>query len=402
MAPTGLIPAMRRTRLLLVALCGLLAAAGCGGGPAADLRGSVQVALVSVFSGADPSLGRYLQNSLQVEIDQLNAGGGLLGREVTLVSADDELQPAKAAELVREHLADGGVKLLVGPSAPGTFAGSQREITASGVPNCLPTPIPDPALSGAATTFRTREGSASLASALLAYIQKHTQLRSVGLVAPGDGQDALFSSLAPKFGLDYAGVAPPGPDVQAAVQELAGRGAQALVLPADMDAAAQAVQAIQALGLSDRVRAFGPGDLATPAFAQAAGPAAVGTVLAAPDRDYLGDRAAAAWPPGYRAFVNRVVARYGYTADGIGIKGLPEAADCVTLWARAVQQAGTFDGPHVVRAWESLRLGGDETALGVPETFSASDHDALGSGDLFVYQWARRGQQLRLQQLSGP
>jgi branched-chain amino acid transport system substrate-binding protein len=384
-------------------LSGLLAAAACGVGGAADLRGTVQVALVSVFSGVDPSQGRYLQNSLQVEIDQLNAGGGLLGREVTLVSADDELQPAKAAELVREHLADGGVKLLVGPSSPATFAASQREIAAAGIPNCLPTPIPDPAVSGAATTFRTREGSASLASALLAYVQKHTQLRSVGLIAPGDGQDALFSSLAPKFGLDYAGVAPPGPDVQAAVQVLAGRGAQALVLPVDMDTAVQAVQAIQALGLSpDRVRAFGPGDLAASAFAQAAGPAAVGTVLVAPDRDYLGDRAQDAWPTGYRAFVNRIVARYGYTADGVGIKGLPEAADCVTLWARAVQQAGTFDGPRVVRAWESLRVGVDETALGVPETFSSSNHDAIGSGDLFVYQWARRGQQLRLHQLSGP
>ncbi|HKF76621.1 MAG TPA: ABC transporter substrate-binding protein [Candidatus Dormibacteraeota bacterium] len=395
---------MRRSRLPVVLLSGLLAAAACGGdGPPVDLRGTVQVALVSVFSGADPSRGRYLQNSLQAEIDELNAGGGLLGRELTLVSADDEMQPAKAAELVREHLADGAVKLLVGPSSPATFAGSQRVIAASGVPNCLPTPIPDRVLSGAVTTFRTREGSASLASALMAYVQKHTQLRSVGLIAPADGQDALFSSLAPKFGLDYAGVAPPGPDVQGAVQELVGKGAQALVLPADMDTAALAVQAIQALGLSpNRVRAFGPGDLATSAFAQAVGPAAVGTVLVAPDRDYLGDRSPGAWPTGYRAFVNRIVARYGYTADGIGIKGLPEAADCLTLWARAVQQAGTFDGPRVVRAWESLRVGADETALGVPETFSASNHDAIGSGDLFVYQWVRRGQQLRLQELSGP
>src|SRR6266481_9911131 len=126
-------------------LCGLLLAAGCGAGGQAGgaVRGSVQVALVGVFSGQGASRGSYQQNSLQVEIDDINAHGGLLGNRVALVTADDEQQPAKAAELVRQHVSDDGVKLLVGPSTAAAFLAARSTIVQAGAPNCLPNPATD-------------------------------------------------------------------------------------------------------------------------------------------------------------------------------------------------------------------------------------------------------------------
>lgn len=54
-------------------------------------RGPVKVAL-EVFSGSSGHayLGPYLKNSLQAQIDDLNAHGGLLGSEVQLATADDQ------------------------------------------------------------------------------------------------------------------------------------------------------------------------------------------------------------------------------------------------------------------------------------------------------------------------
>ena len=45
----------------------------------------VKVGVVSPFSGSVGFLGEYMANSMQVEIDKLNAAGGLLGRKVVLV-----------------------------------------------------------------------------------------------------------------------------------------------------------------------------------------------------------------------------------------------------------------------------------------------------------------------------
>ena len=93
---------MRLRAALAAALC--LCLAGCGGGAlpfmgggggSGVVHGPVKVALVDVFSGTSPyaSQGTLLQNSLQIEIDAVNAQGGLLGNQVQLVTADDQLDP---------------------------------------------------------------------------------------------------------------------------------------------------------------------------------------------------------------------------------------------------------------------------------------------------------------------
>src|SRR5215813_8144150 len=78
------------------------AAVGLGG------KGPVKVALVDVFSGNSgySYLGPYLKNSLQVEIDDLNATGGLLGSKIQLVTADDQYDMTTTVDVVKRELAD--------------------------------------------------------------------------------------------------------------------------------------------------------------------------------------------------------------------------------------------------------------------------------------------------------
>ena len=104
------------------------------------------------------------------------------------------------------------------------------------------------------------------------------------------------------------------------------------------------------------------------------------------------------WPPAYRDFVARITSQYGYAPNGVEMQGDPAAADCVLQWAKAVQKAGTFDGPSVVRAWEGLDLTPSETALGVRET--PRSHNSIPASGIFVYQWAREGNGYQLKQLA--
>jgi branched-chain amino acid transport system substrate-binding protein len=386
----------------VAALCALLGAAACAGGAPA---GSVRVVLVDAFSGPSSVRGVTVQNSLQVEIDAIDARGGLLGHRIELVAADDEMKPGKAADLVREHLADERVGLLVGPGATGTYAAARPFLDRARVPNCLPVSVADRAVAGAPYSFRTSPGGAAATAALLDYVLGRTQVRSLGVLAASaaaaQAADQQLGALAPRSGIQYVGSVSlvDVPDARSAVQQLVSRGAQGLLLPDDAAAAGQAARALQDLGLQDRVPAFGLGALAALAYTDQAADAAAGTVVVAPIHSSLTGVPSWRWPPAYRAFVRGVAARYGYTTNGVEINGMPEAADCVALWARAVRRAGTFDGQQVARAWEGIRVTADEAVLGVPERFAPGQHDAIAAGDLFVYRWARSGGQYRLQQL---
>jgi hypothetical protein len=210
------------------------------------------------------------------------------------------------------------------------------------------------------------------------------------------------SGPATRSGIEYVGTVSLAavPDARAAVQQLVGRGAHGLVLPGDLAAAGQVAHAIRDLGLGEQVTAFGFDELADQAYPDQAGDAATGGVVVAPIAAALTDTPRAAWPPAYRAFVTAAAARYGYTANGVDVRALPAAAECVGLWARAVRRAGSFDGQQVARAWEGLQVEADQTVLGVPERFTPQQHDALASDGLFVYQWVRKGGRFRLTQLA--
>lgn len=398
---------MRRRTIPVALLCSLLlAAAACGGAESGMPPPSIRVVLVDAFTGPSAVRGEVLQNSLQLEIDALNAGGGLLGRRVELVATDDEMRSTKAADLVREHLADERVGLLVGPSGTATFTAARPAVEQARVPDCLPVRVADDAVAGAASSFRTRAADRTSATVLLGYLQAHTPVRRLGAIAAGDAEaramDGLLGDLGPRSGVAYAGSVSMAatPDAHAAVQQLQAQGAQGVLLPADPATAATVSRAIQDMGLRDQLPAFGLDGLATLAFSDQAREAVIGTVLVSPIRAELTDVPAARWPPAYRFFEQGIASRYGYTTNGVETRGLPEAAECVALWTRAVRRAGTFDGERVARAWEQLELDANQSILGVPERFTPRQHDALAADGLFLYQWTQRGDQFRLRQVS--
>jgi branched-chain amino acid transport system substrate-binding protein len=426
---SGRRPAAGVARLTVVAglaagllLCGCGGLPGAGGGVTAGARGPVKVALVDAFSGgpAGAAIGPALQNSLQLEIDDLNAHGGLLGSRVQLVTADDQYSPAAAPDVMRQVLADRAVHLVVGPSFAGLYVGVKPLIERARTPNCLTSMAADDVMARAPFSFRVQEPDRSRIPALLGYLQRSTQLRKVGLITEDDavGQDAdrQLSDQAPRAGLQYVGAAfvgaagaaaaaPGGAagagDQKAQVQQMLKGGAEAVLLSGNPATASRTLLAIKAANAGARLRTFGFAGLASYGFAQQAGDAANGLILVSSIQSYLSDVPEARWPPAYRTFVRGALARYGPAANGVEMKGVPAAADCLLLWARAVRVANDFDGTRVAKAWETLDVPATQTVMGVREQFRPDAHDAVPADSLFVYQWTRNGDKWTLKQLAG-
>jgi branched-chain amino acid transport system substrate-binding protein len=394
---------------LLLAGCGGLPFLGGGSGPGA-VHGPVKVALVDVFSGTSPyaSQGVFLQNSLQVQIDALNAQGGLLGNQVQLVTADDQLDPARTATVVKQLLADRSVRLLVGPSFAGLYLGARPLVAQARVPNCLTSMAADDLMVGAPYTFRAQAQDHASVPALLGYVQHGTQVKKIGLVAENDGigqgHDAQLSDQAPKFGLQYVGAAfvPPAGDQKAQVQQMLKLGADAIVLSDNPATAARTLQAISALKATARLKTLGFSGLNGYGFPLLAGDPANGLAFTSTIETYLSDVPEARWPPAYRDFVKKAQARFGAAANGVEMKAVPAAADCIVQWAKAVQAANDLDGTRVAKAWETLDVPAAQSVLGVRERFAADDHDAVPLDGLGVYQWVKNGDHWGLKQLIGP
>jgi branched-chain amino acid transport system substrate-binding protein len=396
-----------------VLLCGLLVLPACGIHPVVPMEAfqeTVDIGLVGTFSGSGGLAGDYLEHSLQVEADRLNAGGGLMGRRVEVIAADDEGNLDKSKLLVHQLATDPNVKLLVGPGSSAAFQATRAELAHGAVPDCVVSQISDDVLRGAPASFRTDASIAATVQALLGDLRRRRpEARRIGLIAQ-DGADGHFydgrlADQASRAGLDYAGaefVGDPNADLQPAVQDLVGKGVRAIVLSSDPALAGRTAQAVSLLGQSGRLQLVGPPALASSRYADAGGQAAIGTILASTIQTYQTDMQEARWPAVYRNFVTAITSRYGYAAGGTEMQGSAPAADCVVDWSAAVRRAGGFDGPQVIRAWETLDLPSSVTVLAAHERFTTTDHEALGSGALFIYQWQGTGRQRRLKQLAGP
>jgi branched-chain amino acid transport system substrate-binding protein len=99
-----------------LATVALLAACGSasGGGTASTSGKSVNVGVASTLSGTFASLGTPGLDGIKLEISQLNKSGGLLGKKLNLVTADDQIDPATGATVTRNLILNDKVVALFG------------------------------------------------------------------------------------------------------------------------------------------------------------------------------------------------------------------------------------------------------------------------------------------------
>ena len=98
---------------------GILAAPWVARAQAKTLR----IGMQSIFSGPIALLGTSSRNGLQMEVERINAAGGLLGRQIEVVYRDSKGQPQEAARVARELVNSAGCEILIDSEASsGAFA----------------------------------------------------------------------------------------------------------------------------------------------------------------------------------------------------------------------------------------------------------------------------------------
>lgn len=83
----------------------------------------IRVGMPTILSGRVAQLGLSSRNAAQMEIDKVNAAGGLAGRQIELVVRDSKGQPQEAARIARELVNSDGCEIVIDAEASsGGFA----------------------------------------------------------------------------------------------------------------------------------------------------------------------------------------------------------------------------------------------------------------------------------------
>lgn len=99
---------------LVLAMClGLLA--GCNGGGGTTSEDTIKVGFIGPLTGGAAEYGINCRNGTQMYIDEINAAGGVLGKQVELIALDDQHDAMESINAYNRLVEQEGVVAIFGP-----------------------------------------------------------------------------------------------------------------------------------------------------------------------------------------------------------------------------------------------------------------------------------------------
>lgn len=160
-----------------------LALSGCGSGSSAGGQGesgsTVNVGLATALSGATSQLGHDALKGIQAALHDINADGGLLGKKIKLVTADNASDPQTGATNARDMILSKDVKALFGPVSANVALAEQSVAAPQHIP-LLYSEIATTSMTSehfSKYAFRIRPNTVSGARAAAEYVKNLTTTR---------------------------------------------------------------------------------------------------------------------------------------------------------------------------------------------------------------------------------
>ena len=155
---------IRILALILVAVMALALIPGC-----ADDSDKIKVGVIAPLTGDVAVYGNAVKNAVDLYVEQLNAAGGVNGRQIKLIVYDDKGDPTESLNAYNKLVSSDKIVALIGPVTSGPTFGVAQQSAIDNVPgitgtathpdvttygnNYFRTCFEDPYQGGAITTF---------------------------------------------------------------------------------------------------------------------------------------------------------------------------------------------------------------------------------------------------------
>jgi branched-chain amino acid transport system substrate-binding protein len=115
-----------------VMLAGLVA--GCGGGAAKTESKDIKIGGNFEVTGGIANFGKSTTNGIQMAFKEANAAGGVLGKQLTLVIADNKSEPSEAANAITKLITQDKVVAVLGPVGSSNVMATTQIATDNKIP----------------------------------------------------------------------------------------------------------------------------------------------------------------------------------------------------------------------------------------------------------------------------
>ncbi len=354
------------------------------GGTGAD-KSPYAIGAVLSLTGAQSSLGLPEKNVIEMEVDRINAAGGINGHPLVVIIEDDASDVDQAVAATTKLIEQDEVLAIVGSTGTGQTMAMRAEIDLAGVPQV--------SLAGSLVitqefdqlVFQTPWSNALVAPATLQYL-KDEGFTKIGLITEdtGFGKDGktLINGMAAEYGLTVVSdqvFKPTDTDMSGQLTVIKGAGADVVVMWSSVAASSIVPKNMEQLGMD--IPLVGSHGIARKEFVDSAGAAAEGAIM----------------------FAGKILAPEAY---GEGSEGYKVATEYIARYTETYGEPPTstfaghaYDGLHlVVEAMKRLDEGftpadlRDEiertdgfVGIGGTFTFSATDHNGMSADDLVGY-----------------
>lgn len=308
-------------------------------GVSAHAADVIKIANIVELSGPGTSAGTMFKDGVVLAMKEINAAGGIKGRQIQWTTEDTQTNPGVAKGLTQKAV-ENGVLAVFGPVYSGSIMVSQKESQRGEIPNFTGGEAASVTQQGNPYVFRTAFGQDVSFPKLARYINSKSKNLAVIYVNNDFGKGGLntikklLGGSATKLGAEVS-TDQGQVDFSAAVLKAKQSGADAIFAYLNEEESARLLRELRKQGWNKPV--IGETTIAGAKVIELAGAAAEGVVA------HVGLTVEA---PPLKAFGDKFKAAYNTVSDHNGIKGYTG----VYVLKAAIEKAGTFDPKAVAAA----------------------------------------------------
>lgn len=253
----------KKFALSFVALASVALLAACGevksgasnaAGNSVDEK-TIKIGFNFEETGAVAAYGTSEQKGAQLAVDEINAAGGIDGKQIEVVDKDNKSETAEAASKVTTNLVtQSKVSAIVGPATSGATAAAVANATKAGVPLISPSATQDGLTKGQDYLFIGTFQDSFQGKIISNYVSEKLQAKKVVLYT--DNASDYAKDIAKAFREAYKGeivadetFVAGDTDFQAALTKMKGKDFDAIIVPGYYTEAGKIVNQARGMGI---------------------------------------------------------------------------------------------------------------------------------------------------------
>ena len=380
---------LKRSAAVLLAFAVIVAVTACGegntGGHGETDKEPYTIGAVLSLTGGQAGLGQPEENAIKMEVDRINADGGINGHPLEVLVEDDASDVDQAVAATTKLIEQDEVLAIIGSTGTGQTMAMRTEIDSAG--------IPEVSLAGAAVVttefdplvFQTTWTVKLIGPLALEYL-KNKGLTKIGLITEdtGFGKDgrAFLNENAADYGLTVVSdqvFKPADTDMTGQLTVVKSAGADVVLMWSSVSASSIVPKNMAQLNMdTPLVCSHG---VARQEFIDGAGAAGEGVIafagkVLAPEAYGVGTEAYDV----ATSFVERYTAEYGTAPDHYA----GHAYDGLYLVVEAMKRLDEGFTPAELR--DEIEKTDGMPGIGGTFTFSSTDHNGMTANDIVRYR----------------